>query len=122
MPYQAPLQHMRYLLRDVFNASEQWAQMPAFAALDEATVNAILEEGAKLCAEVIAPLSRPGDEEGARLVKGQAITPKGFREAYQQVASGGWVATAACCSFRSSCSCCSCSTQQMPAQRVRWLM
>jgi len=91
MPYTAPLQHMRYLLSEVFRAPEQWAQMPAFASLDDSTVNAILEEGAKLCAEVIAPLSRNGDEEGARLVNGQAITPKGFREAYRQVAEGGWV-------------------------------
>lgn len=91
MSYVAPLHHMRYLLNDVFKAKEQWAQMPALAALDEATVSAILEEGAKLCSEVIAPLSRNGDEEGARLENGQTITPKGFQQAWRQVAEGGWV-------------------------------
>ena len=48
MPYAAPLDHMRYLLNDVFKAQEHWAQMPAFAQIDSGTVDAILDEGAKL--------------------------------------------------------------------------
>lgn len=91
MTYTAPLANMRYLLKDVFHAEQQWAQMPAFAAIDSNTVDAILEEGAKLCSNVIQPLNRSGDEEGARLENGQVITPKGFKEAYQKVAAGGWV-------------------------------
>lgn len=90
MSYTAPLAHMRYLLNDVFHAEQQWAQMPAFANIDSGTVNAILEEGAKLCSQVIQPLNRSGDEEGASLVKGQVITPKGFKEAYKKVVDGGW--------------------------------
>jgi alkylation response protein AidB-like acyl-CoA dehydrogenase len=82
---------MRYLLKDVFHAEQQWAQMPAFSAIDSATVDAILEEGAKLCSNVIQPLNRSGDEEGARLVDGKVITPQGFCEAYKQLADGGWV-------------------------------
>lgn len=89
--YTAPLDHMHFLLDTVFDAASHWASMPAFAAVDADTVHAILETGAKLCSEVIAPLNRSGDEEGARLVAGQVITPVGFREAYQQVALGGWV-------------------------------
>jgi len=91
MSYTAPLAHMRYLLNDVFHAQQQWAQMPAFSAIDSSTVDAILEEGAKLCSNVIQPLNRSGDEEGVRLEKGQVITPKGFKQAYQQLADGGWV-------------------------------
>jgi len=91
MTYTAPLAHMRYLLNDVFHAQQQWAQMPAFSAIDGATVDAILKEGAKLCSQVIQPLNRSGDEEGARLENGIVITPKGFKEAYQQLAEGGWV-------------------------------
>lgn len=91
MNYSAPLDHMRFVLNDVFHAPAHWAQMPAFASLDDSTVQAILEEGAKLCEGVIAPLNRSGDEEGARLESRQVYTPKGFREAYQQVAAGGWV-------------------------------
>ncbi len=91
MSYQAPLSHMRYLLNNVFAAQQHWTQMPAFAGIDSSTVDAILEEGAKLCAEVIQPLNRSGDEEGAQLRDGKVSTPKGFREAYKLVADGGWV-------------------------------
>jgi alkylation response protein AidB-like acyl-CoA dehydrogenase len=91
MAYRAPLDHMRYLLNDVFKAQEHWAQMPAFAQIDSSTVDAILDEGAKLCSEVIAPLNRSGDEEGAQLVDGTVRTPQGFPAAYRQLAEGGWV-------------------------------
>jgi len=91
MSYTAPLAHMRYLLNEVFCAEQQWAQMPAFSAIDSSTVDAILEEGAKLCSNVIQPLNRSGDEEGARLENGKVITPNGFKEAYKTVADGGWV-------------------------------
>jgi alkylation response protein AidB-like acyl-CoA dehydrogenase len=91
MQYNAPLKHMHYLLQDVFQAEKHWAEMPVFSSIDATTVAAILEEGAKLCSEVIAPLNRSGDEEGATIDQGNVSTPKGFREAYQLVAAGGWV-------------------------------
>lgn len=91
MTYVAPLDHMRFLLNTVFDAPAHWAQMPAFAGIEPDTVSAILEEGAKLCSEVIAPLNRSGDEEGAQLINGQVVTPTGFRHAYKTVADGGWV-------------------------------
>lgn len=91
MNYTAPLSHMRYLLNDVFQAEKHWAEMPAFASIDSSTVNAILDEGAKLCSEVIAPLNRSGDEEGAQIHNGVVTTPKGFPEAYRTLAEGGWV-------------------------------
>lgn len=91
MQYTAPLEHMRYLLNDVFKAQEHWAQMPAFAQIDSSTVDAILNEGAKLCSEVIAPLNRSGDEEGAQLINGVVCTPQGFPAAYRQLTEGGWV-------------------------------
>lgn len=91
MPYNAPLDQMRFLLDTVFDAPAHWAQMPAFSGIDQDTVSAILNEGARLCSEVVAPLNRSGDEEGAQLVNGQVVTPAGFRDAYKTVAAGGWV-------------------------------
>jgi alkylation response protein AidB-like acyl-CoA dehydrogenase len=56
-------------------------------------VDAILEEAAKLCAQEIAPLNRSGDEEGViRTEDAKIVTPKGFKEAYQHFAEGGWQA------------------------------
>ncbi|MCC7516971.1 MAG: acyl-CoA dehydrogenase family protein [Pseudomonadales bacterium] len=91
MQYLAPLDHMRFVLNDVFKAQAHWEQMPTFATIDNATVDAILNEGARLCSEVIAPLNRSGDEEGVKLIDGLVHTPQGFAAAFHQLAAGGWI-------------------------------
>ena len=55
-------------------------------------VDAILEEGGKLCAEVFFPLNQSGDDEGCtRHDDGSVTTPTGFKDAFRQLAEGGWV-------------------------------
>jgi alkylation response protein AidB-like acyl-CoA dehydrogenase len=55
-------------------------------------VEAILAEGAKLCEEVFTPLNRIGDVEGCtRNPDGSVTTPKGFKQAYEAYAAGGWM-------------------------------
>ena len=46
---------------------------------------------AKLAANVLAPLNRVGDREGAVLENGVVRTAAGFREAYRRYADGGWI-------------------------------
>ena len=93
--YQAPLRDMRFVLHDVFDAPALWARLPALAgAVDGETADAILEEAAKVTGGLIAPLSRSGDEEGARWAGGAVSTPSGFREAYATYIQGGWVGLA----------------------------
>jgi len=89
--YRAPLKDMQFLLHDVFQVETLWSQLPELAELiDKDTANAILEEGAKLSAEVIAPLNRNSDEQGAVWHEGQVTTPDGFKKAYQLYCDGGW--------------------------------
>ena len=60
------MRDMQFLLHEVFNAEQLWATMPAVAdMIDKDTADAILSEGAKLTSEVIAPLNRNSDEQGA---------------------------------------------------------
>ena len=89
--YQAPMRDMQFLLHEVFKAEQLWATMPAVAELiDKDTADAILSEGAKLTSEVIAPLNRNSDEQGATWSNGDVTTPDGFAKAYQLYCEGGW--------------------------------
>jgi alkylation response protein AidB-like acyl-CoA dehydrogenase len=89
--YKAPVEDVRFLLNDVFQI-ERYNNLPGFADASTDVVDAILEEGAKLCEEVLAPLNLSGDQEGCkRLDDGRVTTPKGFKQAYDAYAQGGWI-------------------------------
>lgn len=90
--YNAPLRDLRFILHEVFNAEKVWAQLPQLQeAVDSETADAILEEAAKVTGQLIAPLSRNGDEQGAQWDNGVVTTPDGFKEAYSTYIEGGWV-------------------------------
>ncbi len=90
--YNAPLRDMRFVLHEVFQGPALWARLPALAErIDAATADAILEEAAKVTGQLIAPLSRNGDEQGVRFDAGRVSTPDGFRDAWQTYREGGWV-------------------------------
>ncbi|NWL78954.1 acyl-CoA dehydrogenase [Pseudomonas taiwanensis] len=90
--YNAPLRDLRFVLHEVFDAPSLWARLPALAErVDADTADAILEEAAKVTGQLIAPLNRSGDEEGAQWHAGMVSTPAGFKEAYGTYIEGGWV-------------------------------
>lgn len=94
--YHAPLRDMQFVLHEVLKVQDEFQHMPRFAEVDADTVNAVLEQGAKFCEQVIFPLNKPGDEQGCQHDKNtQAVTtPEGFKQAYQQYIEGGWAALA----------------------------
>ncbi|PAU63847.1 acyl-CoA dehydrogenase C-terminal domain-containing protein [Pseudomonas indica] len=92
--YKAPLRDMRFLLDEVFDFPARYAALGASDATPD-MVGAILEEGAKFCEQVLAPLNRSGDEEECRFDNGVVTTPKGFKEAFAQYAEGGWMGLSA---------------------------
>ncbi|OZY41464.1 acyl-CoA dehydrogenase [Pseudomonas fragi] len=90
--FNAPLRDMRFVLHEVFEAPALWARLPALADhVDGDTADAILEEAAKVTGQLIAPLNRSGDEQGAQWHAGQVTTPEGFKSAYNTYIEGGWV-------------------------------
>ena len=90
--FNAPLRDMRFVLHEVFEAPALWARLPALADhVDADTADAILEEAAKVTSQLIAPLNRSGDEQGAQWHAGQVTTPEGFKSAYNTYIEGGWV-------------------------------
>ncbi|MCB1836909.1 MAG: acyl-CoA dehydrogenase C-terminal domain-containing protein [Alcanivoracaceae bacterium] len=88
--YKAPVRDMRFLMNEVFDFESHYKKLPNGAEATPDMVEAIVSEMAKLCENTIAPLNQTGDEEGCKLVDGQVITPKGFKEAYEEYVAGGW--------------------------------
>ena len=89
--YKAPLEDVSFLLNDVFQI-DRYDNLPGFSDASADVREAILGEAAKLSEEVLQPLNRVGDLEGCtRHDDGRVTTPKGFKEAFKQVAEGGWL-------------------------------
>jgi len=51
----------------------------------------VISEAEKFAENVLWPLNESGDHEGCVYDNGEVRTPKGFKEAYQQYADGGWI-------------------------------
>jgi acyl-CoA dehydrogenase len=91
--YKAPVEDTVFLLNDVFGI-QRYNNLPGFADMSD-MLQPILEEGAKLCEEVLAPLNRVGDKEGCkRHADGSVTTPTGFKDAYHAYRDGGWMGLA----------------------------
>jgi alkylation response protein AidB-like acyl-CoA dehydrogenase len=91
--YKAPLREYRFVLNELFDVGEL-ARLPGYEDATPDVFEQVLEEGAKLCEEVLFPLNRSGDEEGCTFENGVVRTPKGFKEAYDLFREGGWTALA----------------------------
>ena len=87
--YEAPLRDMRFVLHEL-HGLDRIVALPPFAEATPDVVDGVLEEAARLTAEVILPLNAPGDLEGCTLENGVVRTPAGFREAYDVFRQGGW--------------------------------
>src|SRR6267154_1308428 len=91
--YKAPLRDFRFVLDELLDVSAV-AKLLGYEDATPEIFAAVLEEGGKLCEEVLFPLNRSGDEEGCTYENGVVRTPKGFKEAYQAFREGGWTALA----------------------------
>jgi acyl-CoA dehydrogenase len=89
MAYRAPVAEMLFTLDHAagFAAARDAGLFPE---LDAATLSAILEEAGTFATEVIAPLNKVGDVEGATLLDGSVTTATGWADAYRRWASAGW--------------------------------
>ena len=79
MPYTPPLRDFSFILDHVVGFDQVRAS-DRFGDATPDTVQAILSEGGRLCAEVIAPLRRPGDVTPTRLENGAVVSPPGYAE------------------------------------------
>lgn len=89
MSYNAPLKDMLFVVNELANLSAIHA-LPGCEDATPDTVEAVLEENAKFCGEVIAPLNHPADKEPSFWHDGEVTTSKGFKEAFRAFADAGW--------------------------------
>ncbi len=87
--YRAPLQDISFALDEVIG-STVLAGCAEYADYSPELAASVLQEAARLAEQVLDPLYRSADQEGAHWSADGVTTPKGFREAYRQYVSGGW--------------------------------
>ena len=89
MSYQAPLKDMLFVMNELagLDALSSW---PGMEEANAELAEAILEENANFCSEVVAPLNWAGDQQPSSWHDGVVTTTKGFKEAFKAFGESGW--------------------------------
>ena len=89
MTYRAPLRDMMFAIEELADL-EAITKLPGFEEAGADTARAVLEEAAKLNAEVMGPLNVEGDKHPSTFKDGKVTTSPGFHDAFKQFVAGGW--------------------------------
>ncbi|HLX03838.1 MAG TPA: acyl-CoA dehydrogenase [Trinickia sp.] len=89
MSYTAPIKDMLFVMKELAGLDDV-AALPGFEDATTETAQAVLDEAAKLCGEVLAPLNVEGDRNPSSWKDGVVTASPGFKEAFRQFAEGGW--------------------------------
>lgn len=94
--FNTDLRDLHFVLFDQLAADKKLAALPRYADFDREVYEATLAEGKRLAEEVLAPINAPGDREGCHFDgEGNVRTPKGYKEAWNALKEGGWLAVSA---------------------------
>ena len=89
MTYTAPLKDMLFVMNELAGL-EAIAALPGFEDATLDTAQAVLEENARFCQEVVAPLNWAGDVAPSSWKDGVVTTTRGFKEAFRSYGEAGW--------------------------------
>ena len=89
MSYTAPIKDMLFVMKELAGL-EDIATLPGFEDANLDTAQAVLDESAKLCGEVLAPLNVEGDRNPSSWKDGVVTATPGFKDAFRQFGEGGW--------------------------------
>ena len=89
MTYHAPKNAIQYLLTHTVDIGLLMASQ-AHQDLSLELISDILEGSSQFSSEVLAPLNRAGDENGAHIKDGVVTAAPGFKGAYQAFVDAGW--------------------------------
>jgi hypothetical protein len=87
MGFRAPVRDIAFALKEVAGLKQQLASFPD---LDAETCLQVLAAAGDFTTDVLAPLNRTGDIEGARFENGRVFAAPGFADAYRKYIDGGW--------------------------------
>jgi alkylation response protein AidB-like acyl-CoA dehydrogenase len=86
------MRDIRFILYEQLGI-ERLCQSDKYKDFSKETFDMVLEEGAKLAAEVIFPLNAIADKEGCIYEKGKVNVPEAFHEAFKKFCEGGWISS-----------------------------
>ncbi|PHS74540.1 MAG: acyl-CoA dehydrogenase [Robiginitomaculum sp.] len=89
MTFSPPINAIGYLLRHSIDFGAL-GNCSVHSELSQDLVSDILGGASAFASDVLAPLNRAGDENGAVLKDGQVTTAPGFKEAYKAYTEAGW--------------------------------
>jgi len=89
MSYTAPVKDMLFVMNELAGLAAVNA-LPGCEDATPETAEAILEENARFCSEVIAPLNHSADKAPSSWADGKVTTSPGFKEAFRQFGEAGW--------------------------------
>jgi len=89
MSYIAPVKDIMFAMTELAGL-ERITALPGFEDATAETAQAVIEESAKLCGEVLAPLNVQGDKNPSTWKDGTVTATPGFADAFRQFTSGGW--------------------------------
>ena len=85
------MRDMKFILYEWLGI-ERLCEFDKFKDFSRETFDMVLEEAAKLSAEVIAPLNSISDKEGCVYEKGKVKVPEAYHGAFKKYCEGGWIA------------------------------
>ena len=89
MSYTAPLKDMQFVMAHLAGL-DKVAALPGMEDFGADTAQAVLQESARFCQDVVAPLNWEGDKAPSSWKDGVVTTTPGFRQAFRQFSEGGW--------------------------------
>jgi alkylation response protein AidB-like acyl-CoA dehydrogenase len=95
--YTPPLRDQQFVMHEVLGAVDVLKAMPRYAEIDADTLNQVVEEAGKFCADKLLPINLSGDAEGCTYDPAThgVRAPKGFKEAFDAFREAGWQGLAA---------------------------
>lgn len=88
--YKVPMRDIEFDFFELLDYEKHYDNLGMSEDTSPDVIRAILEESAKFCENILAPLNSSGDAEGCEWSEKGVKTPKGFKEAYDQYVEAGW--------------------------------